>query len=75
MKAAGVLAIGVAVALFICAAYTFYQWNLTLDQSAIAEQHESPPSIPWQAQAGGEAIVGFVFLIPGIVMVSRNSAN
>lgn len=69
---AGSFALVVAIVLFGIFGYTIYSFNLTLDQAAITSHIDSPPSIPWRAQAGVEFIVASVFLIAAIALISRD---
>lgn len=74
MKLAGGMAITVAAILFVIALGTTWSYTMSLDQGTIEAHMDDPPSIPWGAQAGGEALLGFAFLIPGIVMVTRKKS-
>lgn len=66
MKQAGVVAIIIGSVLFVVAIATaFASLNSVLDAQ--------PPlsAIPWQLQVSIEALIGFVFFIPGVAMVNH----
>ncbi len=69
MKQAGIIAIVIAAVLFIVAGATAVGSIGDVERDLAGPQS----GMPWQAQVAIEGVVGFLFFIPGVVMVTRKS--
>jgi hypothetical protein len=71
MKQAGIIAIIIAAVLFIAAGATAIGNIGDVQRDLDGPQ----PGMPWQAQVAIEAVVGFLFFIPGVVLITRKDES
>lgn len=69
MRQAGIISIVIAFLLFIVAGATAVGNIGDVERDLAGPQ----PGMPWQAQVAIEGVVGFLFFIPGVVMLTRKS--